>query len=203
MKSAASHSARARWSSHLPCPTGLVALVRIDGSHGALDARSRRAIGSGLLMLASILAALGYVTVRGMWSVYLRRRGMRDAVAQKARTARVRLSSGESQPTFLQAQHAIAARREFWIVRNYDHRWCRLRAGRRIRRTRARGVAIEVAGGLVSQHAPGRVTIARAIAVRCLSLQTIRRVVVHRGASPTAASASFASLCVAQRLPTN
>ena len=27
----------------------------------------------GLLMLASILAALGYVTVRGLWSVYLRR----------------------------------------------------------------------------------------------------------------------------------
>lgn len=27
----------------------------------------------GLLMLASILAAVGYVTVRGMWSVYLRR----------------------------------------------------------------------------------------------------------------------------------
>ena len=27
----------------------------------------------GLLLLVSILAALGYVTVRGMWSVYLRR----------------------------------------------------------------------------------------------------------------------------------
>ena len=27
----------------------------------------------GLLLLASMLAALGYVTVRGVWSVYLRR----------------------------------------------------------------------------------------------------------------------------------
>jgi hypothetical protein len=27
----------------------------------------------GLLLLASMLAALGYVTVRGIWSVYLRR----------------------------------------------------------------------------------------------------------------------------------
>ena len=37
----------------------------------------------GLLLLASMLAALGYVTVRGVWSVYLRR-------AWRARRHRVR-----------------------------------------------------------------------------------------------------------------
>lgn len=57
------------------------ALPDWDWSHwfGSMEAMGRWMLGLGaplavgLLMLASILAALGYVTVRGMWSVYLRR----------------------------------------------------------------------------------------------------------------------------------
>ncbi|HZA94710.1 MAG TPA: DUF2062 domain-containing protein, partial [Burkholderiaceae bacterium] len=39
----------------------------------------------GLLLLGSMLAALGYLTVRGMWSVYLRR-------AWRARRRRARVT---------------------------------------------------------------------------------------------------------------
>lgn len=57
------------------------ALPDWDWSHwfGSMEAIGRWALGLGaplavgLVMLASILAALGYLTVRGMWSVYLRR----------------------------------------------------------------------------------------------------------------------------------
>jgi uncharacterized protein (DUF2062 family) len=46
---------------------------------GSMDAMGRwmMSLGAplalGLLLLASMLAALGYLTVRGLWSVYLRR----------------------------------------------------------------------------------------------------------------------------------
>ena len=46
---------------------------RLDGGDGPLDDESGRAACLGLLLLASMLAALGYLTVRGLWSVYLRR----------------------------------------------------------------------------------------------------------------------------------
>ena len=57
------------------------ALPDWDWTHlfASMEAMGRWALGLGaplavgLLMLASILAALGYVTVRGLWSVYLRR----------------------------------------------------------------------------------------------------------------------------------
>jgi len=57
------------------------ALPDWDWTHlvGSMDAMGRWALGLGaplalgLLILATILAALGYITVRGLWSVHLRR----------------------------------------------------------------------------------------------------------------------------------
>jgi len=57
------------------------ALPDWDWTHlvGSMEAMGRWALGLGaplalgLLMLATILAALGYITVRGLWSVHLRR----------------------------------------------------------------------------------------------------------------------------------
>ena len=69
MRSVDSLSAPRGFSTPLALPDGMGAHDWLDEAR-PVDDEPRRTARSGLLLLASILAALGYVTVRGLWSIY-------------------------------------------------------------------------------------------------------------------------------------